>query len=203
MSSSICGHHSTAATPRELLMEEHRVIEKVLDAIERMAHSGSVDKAFLESAIDFLRNFADGCHHAKEEDVLFPALENAGIPREGGPIGCLLDEHRQGRHLIGLMADNLDDADRSDSDATRRVIGAAQEYVAMLRQHIDKEDNVLFVMAQDVLDAKQQAEVLARFQQAEGEADPEKHECYLGLATKLSDWTFPESNEQENRGGSS
>lgn len=203
MSSSICGHHSTAATPRELLMEEHRVIEKVLDAMERMADSGCVDKAFLELAIDFLRNFADGCHHAKEEDVLFPALEKAGIPREGGPIGCMLHEHQQGRHLIGLMAGGLDEADRGDASATSLVIGAASEYIDMLRQHIYKEDNVLFVIAQNVLNAEQQAEVLTRFGQAEGEADPEKHECYIGLADKLSNWKFPHSHATQSPGGSS
>jgi len=182
-------------------MEEHRVIEKVLDALERMADSQSVDKNFLKDAIDFLRNFADGCHHAKEEDVLFPALESAGIPRDGGPIGCMLDEHVQGRHLIGIMADDTDAAHQGNVEPTERVIAAARAYVALLRQHIDKEDNVLFVMAQQVLNPQQQAQVLARFQQPGGKAEPEKHECYLGLADTLSAWKFSKPHTQHTLGG--
>jgi len=83
--------------PTEILMQEHRVIEQVLDCLERMAQRVEAgDELDLESAkqaIDFFRNFADRCHHGKEEDCLFPLLEQKGFSREQGPTGVMLHEH--------------------------------------------------------------------------------------------------------------
>lgn len=185
-----CGHHSAATTPKEQLMEEHRVIEVVLDAVERMVQTGSVDSDFLAKAIDFFRNFADGCHHAKEEDIFFPALESAGVPREGGPIGCMLHEHDQGRAYVGAMADGNEAAGDGDASARDRVLQAATGFIHLLREHIQKEDTVLFVMGDRVLDPAQQEVILSKFEQAENEEDPHKHGRYLALAEELSAWKF-------------
>ena len=69
----------------DTLKSEHRIIEKVLDALE-LAAAREAPPGFYARAIDFLSAFADKCHHGKEEDRLFPCLERCGIPREGGPI---------------------------------------------------------------------------------------------------------------------
>ena len=73
----------------EALKHDHRIIEKVLTVLEKVSQNpreASLDK--WEKAIDFIRNFADKCHHLKEEKILFPAMEEHGIAREGGPIVC-------------------------------------------------------------------------------------------------------------------
>ena len=87
--------------PTEILSGEHRVIEQVLTCLERIAEQcaaeGRLDRTSAEQALEFFRNFADRCHHGKEEVHLFPALEAKGFPRDGGPTGVMLHEHDQGR----------------------------------------------------------------------------------------------------------
>lgn len=84
--------------PTDILKEEHVLILEMLRVIEamcaKMDKGERPDIASLEKMIDFIRNFADKCHHAKEEKLLFPALEKAGIAREGGPVGVMLHELR-------------------------------------------------------------------------------------------------------------
>ena len=87
--------------PTEVLSQEHRAIENMLGALEeqiRAAPAGQpFPRRFFDEALDFFRNFADGCHHAKEENLLFPRMKERGVPENGGPIGVMLAEHEQGR----------------------------------------------------------------------------------------------------------
>ena len=83
-----------------VLMDEHRIIERMLGdlelASERLASGAPIRPGFFLDAAEFVKGFADGCHHRKEEGVLFPAMELAGVAREGGPIGVMLAEHEEG-----------------------------------------------------------------------------------------------------------
>ena len=136
--------------PVEILMNEHRTIESVLTAFEKRIaalHSEPFPYEFLTQALDFFRNFADGCHHAKEEEILFPLLEARGISRYGGPIGCMLKDHHHGRECLGTVRANLDAARDGAPEALAAIERAGMDYVSMLRQHIQKEDQVLFQMA--------------------------------------------------------
>lgn len=146
--------------PIQVLMDEHRVIEKVLDALETAADR-EVPADFYERALEFCSEFADACHHAKEEDRLFPLLEKRGIPRDGGPVGVMCAEHVQGRGYIQQMREA---AEAGDYDRVRRV---SLMYVGLLREHIQKEDNVLFAMARDVLGQKDIENLGAEFVEAE------------------------------------
>ena len=69
----------------------------------RVEKGQDIPKDFFPRAVDFIRNFADRTHHGKEEDNLFPALEQHGMPRQGGPVGVMLDEHDQGRGLVSTL----------------------------------------------------------------------------------------------------
>lgn len=194
MSSTPCGHHDTATTPTQVLKEEHRVIERVLDAMERAASADHVDEEFVNKALDFVRNFSDGCHHAKEENLFFPALEAAGIPRENGPIGVMLMEHEQGRRLVALIAENVRPAAQGEAKPTAALRLALSEFVALLRGHIDKEENILFAMGDQVLNSEQQQRLMEEFGHAEScSGDPGKHQRYLALADELSQWSFAHS----------
>lgn len=181
-----CTCACSLGSPTEILRGEHRVIERVLTALERFAAQDRIDAGAVNHAIDFLRQFADGCHHAKEENELFPRLEAAGIPREGGPIGCMLDEHMEGRALIRRMAENVEAAARGNADAQRTLRTAVAGYVNLLRQHIWKEDHVLFELADRTLSADDQKSLLGGFDRTEQmEANAGKHERYLRLADEL------------------
>jgi hemerythrin-like domain-containing protein len=146
-----------------VLMEEHRVIERVLASLEtaarRLGTGEPMRVGFFFEAADFIKGFADGCHHRKEEGVLFPAMEAAGVARQGGPIGVMLAEHEEGRQLTSAMRAAAERLAADDADARAELIRCALQYVDLLRQHIAKEDNVLFPMAEQVLQGPAQAEV--------------------------------------------
>jgi hemerythrin-like domain-containing protein len=133
-------------TATAALRLEHTVILKALDvleaAAERRVAAESVPEATWSALLDWLRSFADARHHAKEERLLFPALEAAGVPRAGGPIEVMLEEHERGRALVREM--------RGVPAARRGVL--ARDFVRLLREHIAKEDQVLFELADAVLD---------------------------------------------------
>lgn len=175
-----------AVGPIEILKAEHRLIEKVLEATERMVDRAPIDRAYFLKAIEFLSQFADGVHHAKEEEELFPALESAGIPHEGGPIGCMLHEHDQGRSFIRGMIAALDAAASGDAGGVWLLQTAVRQYVQLLRQHIQKEDNVLFRIADSALAAEDQQHMFERFEQAE-KAGPRAGATarYVALAEEL------------------
>ena len=88
----------------QILKNEHRLIEKVIGILEGMVCSSRKGEELsmerLKKILQFTRIFIDRCHHGKEESCLFPCLEKRGIPREGGPIGVMLQEHEMGRRLV-------------------------------------------------------------------------------------------------------
>jgi len=137
------------------LKEEHQVILRVIAVLRRLVERSQSGDGFevdaLSKCVEFFRHFADGCHHAKEEDLLFPKLEARGVPRQGGPIGCMLEEHRLARGFTKDMGDALDAHARKEEDAVDRFHVAAKQYGDLLTNHIFKEDNVLFMMGDNVM----------------------------------------------------
>ncbi len=150
--------------PTEILSQEHRVIEGMLERLEeQMETTQPFPRAFFDEALDFFRNFADGCHHAKEENLLFPRMRERGVPGNGGPIGVMLAEHDQGRAYLRAVRENLDAAEQGSAQARELVFGNAKGYITLLRQHIYKEDNILFRMALMVLAPDDVAELAREF----------------------------------------
>jgi len=157
----------------ERLVAEHDVIERGLNILEqavgRIDSNKPLPDGLLRWQPDFFSQFADKCHHAKEEDVFFPLLMARGIPAEGGPIGVMLHEHDVGRDCVRRMreASEADELDRAKFSA------AAKEFIPLLRQHIFKENNVLFKMAENVLSQEDDADVAERFAKVEQERELE------------------------------
>jgi hemerythrin-like domain-containing protein len=153
--------------PTEVLSQEHRVIECRLDEMEERIGpppgGRPFDRAYFDQALDFFRHFADGCHHAKEENLLFPRLRERGMAVQGGPIGCMLAEHDEGRGYLKAVRENLDAAELGSAEALSAVYRNAGAYIGMLRQHIRKEDNVLFRMARTLLEPDDVAELAREF----------------------------------------
>jgi hemerythrin-like domain-containing protein len=136
--------------PVDQLSHEHQTILQVLDAIARelrpLQDGVAIRRRFWASALEFLEQFADRCHHGKEEQLLFVELERAGLPAEHGPTACMRKEHELGRHGRRQMVDAVEDGNGA------ALTHAAGGYVELLREHIEKEDQVLFPMAKSVLD---------------------------------------------------
>lgn len=176
--------------PTDVLMNEHRLIERVLDALEAAANQvergRAVPAAFFLDAAEFIAGFADGCHHRKEEGVLFDALAAGGMPTHAGPIGVMLMEHEQGRAFTRALRSAARRLESGDADAGREVARQARGYVALLREHITKEDDVLFPMADQLLGADQQRQVMAGFDKIEAQETGEgAHEKFHALAERL------------------
>lgn len=153
--------------PSTTLRNEHRVIERVLRVLEHLTtrheRGEPFEAASLKKCVEFFRLFADACHHAKEEDLLFPVLEGRGIPREGGPIGVMLSEHQQARALTAEMGAALSSFDGGEDGARERFVSAARQYLALLTNHIQKEDNILFNIGDRVMTDADQAGLCMRF----------------------------------------
>ncbi|HMQ14500.1 MAG TPA: hemerythrin domain-containing protein [Phycisphaerae bacterium] len=192
-----CTCSSTSAPDAvAFLKEEHRVIERVLNAVEHELAQRGVTTTIMWPALEFLSAFADGCHHHKEEEHLFPRLEEHGVPREGGPIGVMLSEHDTGRALMKRMRSSLVAIEAGDRSAEADFRAAANQYIAHLRQHIDKEDNVLFVMAQRVLSDSERAQMAAGFYDFERAGTRAgTHDRYVALADTLHRRAFGEARK--------
>jgi hemerythrin-like domain-containing protein len=167
------------------------VLTLLEEAIDRIRRGETLPEGFDVWTLDFIRNFADGCHHAKEEDVLFPLLELRGIPRQGGPIGCMLHEHDLGRQCVAKMSAAI------SAGNPEAFADAAESYVTLLRQHIFKEDHVLFHMADMFLTPEDDAGAVARFKNTEIEparrgqharflADVDRWECVFATLPELA-----------------
>lgn len=85
-------------------MNMRQVLEDMSRRVKTVDQISSVD---ITAIIDFLKLFADKCHHGKE-GVLFPVLEAAGIPKHDRPIGVMLVEHPAGRGYIKQMQESAD-----------------------------------------------------------------------------------------------
>jgi hemerythrin-like domain-containing protein len=174
----------------EDLMTEHRAIERMLaileEAAQRLERGQRVRPDLFREAVDFVRNFADRCHHAKEEENLFPRMEARGVPRQGGPLAVMLREHDQGRAHVATIAGAIGAYESGDESAARTIAENARAYVGVLRGHIMKEDSVLFPMADRVLILDDQQELVERFEQIETEVmGPGVHERYHRLLDDL------------------
>lgn len=173
------------------LRAEHEGILKMLAVMEAMAASlnrGGPDALERwESVLDFLRVFADRCHHGKEEDILFPALEKAGMQRQGGPIAVMLHEHVLGRGHIAAMGEALAGLKAGKPDGGAALGEAARAYVALLTQHIAKENTVLFPMAERLLGEPAIDAMHEDFERIEAERiGPGRHEAFHALLDELS-----------------
>jgi hemerythrin-like domain-containing protein len=175
----------------QILMEEHRIIERVLAALEKAAkrlEAGEpIQAGFFIEAADFVKGFADGCHHKKEEGVLFKSLTQHDLSEQAGPVAVMLAEHEQGRTFTRAMREAALKLKAGDQSAKQAIIHNSRGYAALLRQHIAKEDGVLFPMADRVIPPEDQGKVAEDFERIEEEETGEgMHEKYLALAEKLA-----------------
>jgi hemerythrin-like domain-containing protein len=192
-------------SPTRQLAAEHEYVMLVVgamdDEVAYIERTGNVHKVRVAQMIDFTRNFTDGDHHAKEEDLLFPLLEERSAAA-GGTISVLLSEHEAARDCIRAVAEALPDAAGPDRERSAQAAAVIAEnlklYAFLLPLHIGKEDSVLFPLTEELLSVQEQemlAEEFGRLADAEGAAEAAAR--YHRLAHDLS---TPPADHEPHRG---
>lgn len=154
------------------LENDHVYILRLCDVMEEMAQSGIADPAHLERVVSLIRNFADGLHHKKEEDLLFPKMAEKGFSPVQGPVAVMLHEHEEGRNYVRGIAGNIEPYKSGDKAAAEAVKYNLLGYAGLLKNHIAKENNILFRMADNALSAEEQDDLSAEFKKAEENLSP-------------------------------
>lgn len=154
----------------EELVEEHKLILRMIlvleSAVDKSESTGIVDTEIFEQVADFIRNFADKYHHAKEEDILFKKMVAHGMPEKDSPIEAMLTQHEQGRSFVRGMLEATEELKSGDETSSKEIITNAKGYIELLREHIEKENDVLYPLAERILPDKIQYELQNEFQLA-------------------------------------
>jgi hemerythrin-like domain-containing protein len=177
--------------PIDELKQEHEGVMAALDIlsaiVERFGENeeiGAVED--LERLIEFFTIFVDTCHHGKEEELLFPALENAGVSKEGGPIGVMLSDHETGRGHVRALRSALAGYKAGKRSLAAEIREHADAYAIMLRLHIEKENLVLFHLADMHLSEETKRHLEEGFERIEADrVGLGKHEMFHGMLDQL------------------
>ncbi|GLI38810.1 hemerythrin domain-containing protein [Geobacter hydrogenophilus] len=179
--------------PTDILEEDHHIVQTVVGVMATIAEgldSGKVpDRGVLRDIVEFMRMFADRCHHGKEESHLFPLLEAKGVPVTGCPLGILIHEHQNGRKLVAELAEAAEAYGRGDTEANGRLRASLQGLVNLYPNHIWKENYLLFPMTNKILSDDEQRELLEKFEQVEESIGKDEHRRFVTMAEVLAEQT--------------
>ena len=154
-------------TATKSLENDHVHIIRLIDVMEHITHTENPEIEHIETIVKIIRSFADGLHHAKEENIFFPLLGERGFSSTQGPVAVMLHEHVEGRNYVKGIADNISLYKSGDKSALRDIYRNMKGYSELLRNHISKENNILFKMADKVLSISDQNNLLSRFAEVE------------------------------------
>ena len=177
-------------SPTENLKREHEAIYDVLNIMSRIADDIKAKKVFYTSDIDtiadFLIVFWYNCHNQKEEQVFYPALVRAGIQTDDESIGDISHEHSMGRIYIREMCYSIENCKIGNSFSCERLVDSLNNYIDLLRFHIQKEEEVLFPKADVVLTEEELCEISNQFEAIEEQTIGHSvHEQYFELLKQL------------------
>lgn len=158
-------------TATQNLENDHVYILQLTDVMEQMIKKNSDNTDHFESVVNIIRNYADGLHHKKEEDLLFPLFEQRTAGGHCAPVGVMLMEHEQGREYVKGMIEYIGKYKTGDVSSLQFIHHNMMGYAQLLRDHIYKENNVLFRMADDALSEDDQNMLLEKFDNIESSAD--------------------------------
>jgi len=154
-----------------VMVDEHKLILRMIALVERNTELLEQGKfrnwQFYLDAVDFIRNYADRFHHAKEEDVLFIELIENGMPEKQSPIEAMHMEHDQGRAYVRALEEAAQNALDGETGQSAIIAENAKGYAALLRGHIEKEDEILYPLAERVLPEEVRARMLDAYDRAE------------------------------------
>jgi len=157
-------------TATKNLENDHVNILRLIDVMEVMVERSTTDITHIETAVNLIKNFADGFHHAKEEYLLFPKMATKGFSMENGPIAVMLHDHTEGRNYVKGMSVAIENYKNGDLKAIDSIYSNMNGYGELLRAHIGKENNILFRMADNILSTDEQQALVDEFARIELES---------------------------------
>ncbi len=169
------------------LMIEHRLIERMIKVmrgeVETISRTGEARPQFIDEAVDFIRTYADRCHHGKEEDILFRQLSAKTISdRHKQVVEELLREHAQARALTGRLVAAKERYVLGDTGAFDEIRAIMSELVGFYPVHIEKEDRHFFIPCMEYFSEHERDVMLETF----GEFDRTLiHEKYRSIIEKF------------------
>jgi hemerythrin-like domain-containing protein len=155
------------STATKNLETDHIHILRLIDVMEHITKLPDPDIKHLEQIVEMIKSYADGFHHAKEENLFFPLLATKGFSPEQGPVAVMLHEHVLGRNFVKGMADKIDLYKNGNKAALKKIYENMNGYIELLRNHIAKENNILFRMADNVLTEQDHKNLLKQFEKVE------------------------------------
>ena len=174
----------------EILVDEHDYILTMIEVAERILATDdytTLDLNHVDKIVDFIKNFADKYHHLKEEDILFVEMGKYGMPRDGGPIGVMLHEHDEGRSYIKSAELGIELFKKGDIGAFIQIQNNLLSYCQLLTQHIGKENNILYPMAERMLPETIVNDIRSQFEQInESTPQNEYHDKYIRMVDEFS-----------------
>jgi len=170
------------------LIEEHKLILRMLDLLQHNAEMTArrefKEYQFFLDAVDFIREYADSFHHAKEEDILFAALVKGGMPRENSPVAAMLMEHDQGRAYVKALESAVKRSLAGEEGLDQVIAENASGYISLLREHIEKEDSILYPLAERLIGADEREVIVQSYADAEAKWPTDPATKYLKLLEK-------------------
>jgi len=171
----------------DILMREHRIIESVLASLLTFARDvRPEDREEVRRFGEFFSQFADRCHHGKEEDLLFARMRDFGFPADSGPLAVMLSEHVEGRSHVRALRDVGAGSGPLTVDEVKAIKEHTEMYVPLLANHIIKEDRILYPMALRAIPPEALDRLVAEYDAFESSVMGEgEHEQFHRLAALL------------------
>ncbi len=170
----------------DLLIKDHETTERVFDVMSQAFEMpGGPSPTMVGELLAFLVEYVDGCHNKKEENALFPLCEQRGIPRQGGPLAVMLDEHEQSRALLARLRPLAEAYAGGNSAALDSLRETFATYTSLLKNHFWKETDILYPMARRIFSSQDDASVLRGIEAAEAALGPDARRRYYGVAAHI------------------
>jgi len=167
-------------------MRDHETTEKVFEAGEKaFSAPGSPDRRVVSQLLEYFTEYVDGCHNRKEEDHLFPLIERRGVPREGGPLAVMLQEHQQSRDLLAKLKPLAEDFIAGRAEDAVQLHSVYAEYTELLKNHFWKENDILYPIARRVMSDDDGAAVVKGIEAAEAALGEGTRTRYYSLAQQI------------------
>ena len=175
------------STATQNLINDHVQILRLIEVMEQITECTNHNVQHFELIVKIIREYADGLHHAKEEQLLFPLMVQKGFSNQTGPVAVMLHDHAEGRNFVKGIAEGILRFRQGEQSALQSIYGNMRGYADLLKNHIAKENKVLFPMADNAFTLSERETLMQDFSKVENRQQAgHSKEDYIALINSLS-----------------